>query len=103
MIASLAAEGIGNPGRFWEQVCGVNAAGQDIIADPFAAISAIPAATGVVRDMTGIRFEVPQFLAEKCTGCSQCWVQCPDSAIPGLVSSVEEVIDTTRADGRRDR
>ncbi|HEX6069733.1 MAG TPA: 2-oxoacid:acceptor oxidoreductase family protein [Longimicrobiaceae bacterium] len=89
-----AAEGIGNPGRFWEQVCGVNAAGQDVIADPFAAISAIPAATGVVRDMTGIRFEVPQFLAEKCTGCSQCWVQCPDSAIPGLVSSVEEVIDT---------
>jgi pyruvate-ferredoxin/flavodoxin oxidoreductase len=89
-----AAEGIGNPGRFWEQVCGVNAAGQDVIADPFAAISAMPAATSSVRDMTGIRFEVPQFIAERCTGCSQCWVQCPDSAIPGLVNSVEEVIDT---------
>jgi pyruvate-ferredoxin/flavodoxin oxidoreductase len=89
-----AEDGLGNPGRFWEQVCGVNAAGQDMIADPFAAISVMPAATSTVRDMTGIRFEVPDFLAEKCTGCSKCWVQCPDAAIPGLVNSVEEVIDT---------
>ena len=34
--------------------------GQDGIADPFAAISAIPAATGAVRDMTGVRLEVPR-------------------------------------------
>ncbi|HUE95292.1 MAG TPA: 2-oxoacid:acceptor oxidoreductase family protein, partial [Longimicrobiaceae bacterium] len=88
-----AEEGIANPGRFWEQVCSVSAAGQDVIADPFAAISAMPAATSSVRDMTDIRFEVPRFIAEKCTGCSQCWVQCPDAAIPGLVNSVEEVID----------
>jgi pyruvate-ferredoxin/flavodoxin oxidoreductase len=87
-------DGLANPGRFWEQVCGVNAAGQDILADPFSAVSAMPAATSTVRDMTGIRFEVPHFIAEKCTGCSQCWVQCPDSAIPGLVNSVEDVIDT---------
>jgi pyruvate-ferredoxin/flavodoxin oxidoreductase len=89
-----AEVGFGNPGRFFEQVCGVNAAGQDIIADPFAAVSVMPAATASVRDMTNIRFEVPHFIADKCTGCSQCWVQCPDSAIPGLVNSVEEVIDT---------
>jgi pyruvate-ferredoxin/flavodoxin oxidoreductase len=94
MDSPSAEEGLANQGRFWEQVCGVNAAGQDIIADPFAAVSAIPAATGVVRDMTGIRFEVPHFIAEKCTGCSQCWIQCPDAAIPGLVNSVEEVLDT---------
>jgi pyruvate-ferredoxin/flavodoxin oxidoreductase len=94
MDTPTAEEGLANPGRFFEQVCGVNAAGEDILADPFSAISAMPAATASVRDMTGIRFEVPQFLAEKCTGCSQCWVQCPDSAIPGLVNSVEDVIDT---------
>jgi pyruvate-ferredoxin/flavodoxin oxidoreductase len=92
--APAAEEGLASQGRFWEQVCGVNAAGQDIIADPFAAISAIPAVTSTVRDMTNIRFEVPHFIAEKCTGCSQCWVQCPDAAIPGLVNSVEDVIDT---------
>jgi pyruvate-ferredoxin/flavodoxin oxidoreductase len=89
-----ASAGVGNPGRFWEQVCGVNAVGQDIIADPFAAISAIPAVSSTIRDMTTIRFEVPDFIAEKCTGCAQCWTQCPDSAIPGLVNSVEDVIDT---------
>jgi pyruvate-ferredoxin/flavodoxin oxidoreductase len=87
-----AAPGIGNQGRFWEQVCSLCVLGQDGIADPFAAISAMPAATGAVRDMSGVRMEVPGFLAEKCTGCGQCWTQCPDSAIPGLVNSVEEVI-----------
>jgi len=86
--------GIGNQGRFWEQVCAFCAStGQDGIADPFVAISAIPASTSVVRDMTNIRFEVPDFIAEKCTGCSQCWVQCPDAAIPGVVNTVEEVLD----------
>ncbi len=86
--------GVGNQGRFWEQVCAFCAStGQDGIADPFAAISAIPASTSVVRDMTNIRFEVPDFIAEKCTGCAQCWVQCPDAAIPGVVNTVEEVLD----------
>ncbi|MEP6744954.1 MAG: 2-oxoacid:acceptor oxidoreductase family protein, partial [Gemmatimonadota bacterium] len=87
-----ARPGIGNPGRFWEQVCSLSAMGQDGIADPFAAISAIPAATGAVRDMSGVRMEIPQFIAEKCTGCAQCWTQCPDAAIPGLVNRAEEVI-----------
>ncbi|MDH5803779.1 MAG: 2-oxoacid:acceptor oxidoreductase family protein, partial [Gemmatimonadota bacterium] len=87
-------QGIGNPGHFWEQVCHLCKVGEDGIADPFAAISAIPAATSTMRDMTDVRFEVPHFLPDKCTGCSQCWVQCPDSAIPGLVNSVEDVIDT---------
>ena len=67
-------------------------------------ISAIPAATGAVRDMTGVRLEVPEFIAEKCTGCAQCWMQCPDAAIPGLVNSVEEVLDAaiaTAANGTR--
>ncbi|MDT8435793.1 MAG: 2-oxoacid:acceptor oxidoreductase family protein [Gemmatimonadota bacterium] len=84
--------GIGNQGRFWEQVCSLCGLEQDVIADPFAAISAIPAATSTVRDMSDIRFEVPDFIAAKCTGCAQCWTQCPDAAIPGLVSSVEDVI-----------
>ena len=89
-----AEQGIGNPGRFWEQVCSTCRTGQDVIADPFAAISAMPAATSVVRDMTGVRMEVPDFIAEKCTGCSQCWTQCPDAAIPGLVSDPEDILST---------
>lgn len=88
-----AQEGIGNGGRFFEQVCAPAALGQDPIADPFAAISAMPAVSSTIRDMTNIRFEVPDFIAEKCTGCAQCWTQCPDSAIPGLVTPVEDLID----------
>ncbi|NNG17962.1 MAG: 4Fe-4S binding protein [Gemmatimonadales bacterium] len=84
--------GIGNPGRFWEQVCFMYRTGEDGIADPFAALSAIPAATSTIRDMTDIRFEVPKFVADKCTGCAQCWTQCPDAAIPGVVSTVDDVI-----------
>jgi pyruvate-ferredoxin/flavodoxin oxidoreductase len=65
-----AQMGIANQGRFFEQVCSLCAMGQDGISDPYAALSAIPAATSTVRDMTDIRFEVPDFVAEKCTGCS---------------------------------
>jgi pyruvate-ferredoxin/flavodoxin oxidoreductase len=86
-------DGIGNPGRFWEQVAYLYKTGEDPIADPFAALSAIPAATSTIRDMTDVRFEVPEFVADKCTGCSQCWVVCPDAAIPGVVNSVEQVIE----------
>ncbi len=85
-------DGYGNPGRFWEQVCHVYKTGDDGIADPFAAISAIPAATSTIRDMTDVRFEVPEFIPENCTGCGQCWVQCPDTAIPGLVTEIDQVI-----------
>ncbi len=87
-------DGIGDPGRFWEQVCHLYRTGTDGIADPFAAISAIPAATSTIRDMTDVRFEVPKFIPANCTGCSQCWTQCPDTAIPGVVNTVEEVIAT---------
>ncbi len=86
------AEGIADPYRFMGQVCALYGTGDDPIADPFSAISAIPAASGIFRDMTGIRFEVPEFVADKCTGCGQCWTQCPDAAIPGLVSEIEDVI-----------
>ncbi len=90
---SNVREGLGHPGRFWEQVCHLYKTGCDGIADPFAAISAMPAASSSIRDMTHVRFEVPEFIPERCTGCSQCWVQCPDTAIPGVVNTVEEVLE----------
>jgi len=90
---SRVRPGFANPGRFWEQVCYLYRTGQDGIADPFAAISAMPAATATIRDMTDVRFEVPDFIPANCTGCAQCWTQCPDSAIPGVVSDVDAVIN----------
>ena len=93
MAGINAATGLGNQGDFWNQVCVQYKTGQDVIADPFTAISAIPAATSSMRDMSAVRFNVPDFIAEKCTGCSKCWTQCPDSAIPGVVSTVEEILE----------
>ena len=88
-----AREGVGNSGQFWERVCFLQKTGSDGLADPFAALSAIPAVTGVMRDMTDVRLEVPQFVPQNCTGCSQCWTQCPDSAIPGLVVEIDQLIE----------
>lgn len=87
-----AQPGAAHPGRFWEQVGFLYRTGQDGIADPFAALGTLPAATSSIRDMTDVRLEVPEFVASKCTGCSQCWTQCPDSAIPGVVNGVEDVL-----------
>ena len=97
-----AEPGVGNPGRFWEQVCVTCKLSQEVIADPFTAISAMPAATSAVRDMTDVRMEVPRFVAEKCTGCAQCWTQCPDAAIPGLVSDPEAVLEVAMKRARGD-
>jgi len=91
---SAGEEGIGDRQRFHDQIVSLYESGQEPIADPYAALSAIPAATGTFRDMTGIRFEVPEFIAEKCTGCGHCWTQCPDAAIPGLVSDIDQLLLT---------
>jgi pyruvate-ferredoxin/flavodoxin oxidoreductase len=93
-VVTPGEPGVGDPRRFFDQVCALYQSGQDPIADPFAALSAMPVATGAFRDMTGIRFEVPQFVAERCTGCGQCWTQCPDTAIPGLVSEIDKLLLT---------
>ena len=93
MAGIEASTGIGNQVDFWNQVCIQYKTGKDIIADPFTAIAAIPAATSSMRNMSAVRFNVPEFEPEKCTGCAKCWTQCPDSAIPGVVSTVEEVLE----------
>jgi len=82
--------------RFWEQTGNfyLTGKGSDNLVDPFMSAALMPAATGVFRDMTGIRFEHPVWIAENCTACGNCYVECPDSAIPGLVSSVGDVFNT---------
>jgi pyruvate-ferredoxin/flavodoxin oxidoreductase len=82
--------------RFWEQTGSFYARGMgnDNITDPFIGLSMIPAATSVFRDMTGIRFEHPEWVPENCTGCGECWTVCPDTAIPGLVSDISAVSQT---------
>ncbi|TWU43428.1 Pyruvate-flavodoxin oxidoreductase [Novipirellula aureliae] len=82
--------------RFWEQTGSFYARGMgtDTITDPFIGLGTIPAVTTLFRDMSGIRFEHPQWIAENCTACGKCYTVCPDTAIPGLVSEVGEIFDT---------
>lgn len=83
--------------RFWEQTGNfyVSGKGNNNLADPFIALSAVPAGTGMYRDMTQIRFEHPVWIPENCTACGDCYTLCPDSSIPGLVSTIADVFDTT--------
>ena len=87
---------VGDIHRFWEQTGNFYATGKgsDNLVDPFIGTGMMPAATGVYRDMTGIRFEHPVWIPENCTACGNCYTACPDSAIPGLVSSVADVFNT---------
>ena len=82
--------------RFWEQTGNFYARGMgsDNITDPFIGLGIMPAVSSLFRDMTGIRFEHPEFIAEKCTGCGDCYTVCPDTAIPGLVNETGQVLDT---------
>jgi pyruvate-ferredoxin/flavodoxin oxidoreductase len=82
--------------RFWEQTGNFYARGMgsDNLADPFIGLGIMPASSALFRDMTGIRFEHPQWIAENCTACGNCYTVCPDTAIPGLVNEVSQVLDT---------
>ncbi len=82
--------------RFWEQTGSFYARGMgsDSITDPFIGLGVMPAVTALFRDMTGIRFHHPQWIAENCTACGDCYTVCPDTAIPGLVNEVGQVLDT---------
>jgi len=88
--------GIADIHRFWEQTGSFYQTGQgsDNLVDPFVGLSLMPAATGVFRDMTQIRFDHPEWIPENCTACGNCYTECPDSAIPGLVSTVTDVFNS---------
>jgi pyruvate-ferredoxin/flavodoxin oxidoreductase len=88
--------GISDIHRFWEQTGSFYATGKgsDNLADPFQALSLIPASSGLFRDLTQIRFDYPKWVAENCTACGDCYTLCPDSSIPGLVNKVSDVFAT---------
>ena len=85
--------------RFWTDTGSLYARGMgnDNLADPFMALSAVPASTALFRDMSGIRNGHPIWIPENCTACGKCWTVCPDTAIPGLVNSLSEIFNTAMA------
>ncbi|MDJ0868922.1 MAG: 2-oxoacid:acceptor oxidoreductase family protein [Myxococcota bacterium] len=82
--------------RFWEQTGSFYARGMgsDNLTDPFIGLGVMPAGSALFRDMTQIRFHHPEWNPENCTACGNCYTVCPDTAIPGLVNEVGQVLDT---------
>jgi pyruvate/2-oxoacid:ferredoxin oxidoreductase beta subunit/NAD-dependent dihydropyrimidine dehydrogenase PreA subunit len=54
-------------------------------ADLASARSLIPAGTATLRDFSYVAPEIPEYIAENCTGCMDCVTECPDTAILGKV------------------
>ena len=46
------------------------------------ALSLVPASSALFRDMTGIRTEHPQWIAENCTACGKCAADAPEHVDP---------------------
>jgi pyruvate-ferredoxin/flavodoxin oxidoreductase len=84
-----------DPVRFWQSVGYLYDRGQSALtlADPYLATGIVPARSSAFRDMTRYRLRIPEWIPSKCTGCGECWVQCPESALPPTTRSIGELID----------
>jgi len=54
----------------------------------------MPAGTAAWKDKGLFRRDVPEFLAELCTGCMECTLVCPDAAVPNTVHDVHDLLLT---------
>ena len=54
----------------------------------------MPAATGAWKDKGLFRRDVPEFIADLCTGCMECTLVCPDAAIPNTVHDIHDLLQT---------
>lgn len=65
---------------------------EEIIADPFNSFSSIPPATANFINQTNNRKAIAQYDPMSCTGCGDCYVSCPHSALPPIAISIESLI-----------
>jgi len=54
----------------------------------------MPAGTAAWKDKGMFRRDVPQFVADLCTGCMECTLVCPDAAIPNTVHDIHDLLLT---------
>ncbi|WP_245587166.1 2-oxoacid:acceptor oxidoreductase family protein [Aliagarivorans marinus] len=52
----------------------------------------MPPASAVTKDKGLFRLNVPAFDPDKCTGCMECTIACPDGAIPNAVHELRDVL-----------
>ncbi len=63
-------------------------------ASPWQCVPSVPVATAGLINHSMKREMLPMFDPESCTGCGQCFIHCPHSAIPPLVASPETLLRT---------
>jgi len=52
----------------------------------------MPPASGAMKDKGLFRRQVPMFDADKCTGCLECTLVCPDAAMPSTIHAIEDLL-----------
>ncbi len=82
--------------RFWDSVGYFYATHQPelTLTDPHLATATMPSNSGVFRDLTNFRSEIPQIIPENCTGCGLCSLQCPEVALPAAITDLATLIKT---------
>jgi len=76
---------------------------KELPADLSLARSLVPAGTATLRDFSNISPEIPEYIAENCTGCMDCVTECPDTAILGKVLSETEFDEKIKTVPEADR
>lgn len=82
--------------RFWPETGMIEQVGEGArhLADPFMGAQVLPAKSSLVNDVTEGRKSHPVWDADLCTGCGECWMICPDSALPARLLSFGDVCET---------
>ncbi|MBB4284634.1 2-oxoacid:acceptor oxidoreductase family protein [Roseospira goensis] len=52
----------------------------------------MPPGSGAMKDKGLFRRQVPVFDADKCTGCLDCTLVCPDAAMPATIHGIEDLL-----------
>lgn len=65
---------------------------QEVEADPFATLSIVPRITASVFNQSTKRNLIPIFNPSNCTGCGDCFIYCPHSALPPIAIGIEQLL-----------
>src|SRR3989338_2071623 len=89
--------------EFKEKILSAYQVGADhtLPADLDVARSIMPAGTATFRDFSTVAPDLPSFIPEKCVGCMECVISCPDTAILAKVvteKTLEEALHTFEKD-----
>ncbi|MEN8041598.1 MAG: 2-oxoacid:acceptor oxidoreductase family protein, partial [Actinomycetota bacterium] len=63
-------------------------------ATPLASVSMVASGTGRGASKYVSRREAPVWIAENCTGCMDCIIACPDTALPNVAQDFDVVFET---------